>query len=590
METQKEIVESLKKAKNVLVTVSNNPSVDQLSACIALSLLLTKQDVHAAAVYSGSTPSTIEFLNPSETFETTTDSLRDFIISLDKSKADKLRYKVEDNVVRIFITPYRTSITDKDLNFSQGDFNVDVVVALGVHQQEDLDQAISAHGRILHDATVVTINDAQGTDMGAINWLDESASSLCEMVTHIAEGIAKDAIDEQIATALLTGVVAETDRFSNEKTSAETMKVSALLMGAGANQHLVATKLEEPEVQPEEPQPTETDAEQNQEEPADEDALPEAAINEDGMLEITHAKERFQSDPAPQEDPAPESDDTTANPVAGDVVAPTEGEKNYPLIGRARVIGRSENYDSESDTTDRPTMTPQINSFSHGGAEEDFVSPMTLPPLRTETPPILKHDQSGYMAEEKSPETNVDSPEEERPAIESVTQKSDPEPAPTPEETVEKKPASVEAVSAPESAPAPRPEPTVAADPQPYTLPSEPNSVLPVRGDTLADLERKVASAHALRGDGPVFSPATFSNPTPQQSTPQPVDSPFRDTHMPNMVAPRTVGSDTPPKTAEQMIAMPVPSVPAPAMAQAAASHAPSAPPVPPPIMPPFQS
>src|SRR5579864_7936973 len=173
-----QIVERLKQANNVLVTVSNNPSVDQLAACIGLTLILNKLDKHATAVFSGNTPSTIEFLQPEATLEKTTDSLRDFIISLDKSKADKLRYKVEDKVVKIFITPYRTSINEKDLEFSQGDFNVDVVVALGVHEQKDLDQAITAHGRILHDAAVTTISTATPSTLGSINWQDGEASSL----------------------------------------------------------------------------------------------------------------------------------------------------------------------------------------------------------------------------------------------------------------------------------------------------------------------------------------------------------------------------------------------------------------------------
>jgi len=85
-----------------------------------LTLLLNKFGKHATAVFSGEVPSTIEFLEPESTLEKTTDSLRDFIIALDKSKADKLRYKVEDEMVRIFITPYRTSITQNDLVFSQG--------------------------------------------------------------------------------------------------------------------------------------------------------------------------------------------------------------------------------------------------------------------------------------------------------------------------------------------------------------------------------------------------------------------------------------------------------------------------------------
>jgi len=237
-------VDRIAQANNVLVTVSANPSVDQLAAAIALTLFLNKQGKHATAVFSGDVPSTLEFLQPEKTIEKDTNSLRDFIISLDKSKADKLRYKVEDKVVKIFITPYRTSISEKDFDFSQGDFNVDVVMALGVHSKEELDQAIIAHGRILHDATVISINNALGGSLGTINWQDQQASSLCEMLVELAETIKPDSFDAQMATAFLTGIVAETKRFSNEKTTSRTMSLAAKLMAAGANQQLVATQLQ----------------------------------------------------------------------------------------------------------------------------------------------------------------------------------------------------------------------------------------------------------------------------------------------------------------------------------------------------------
>ncbi|MBP7821060.1 hypothetical protein KA043_03070, partial [Candidatus Saccharibacteria bacterium] len=154
---KKQVVARLKEAQNILVTVSDNPSVDQLAAAIGFTLVMNKLDKRATAVFSGQVPSTIEFLSPEDTIETNTDSLRDFIISLDKAKADKLKYKVEDEVVKVFITPYKTSLTDADLEFSQGDFNVDVVVALGVDNREHIDQAIISHGRILHDATVIGV-------------------------------------------------------------------------------------------------------------------------------------------------------------------------------------------------------------------------------------------------------------------------------------------------------------------------------------------------------------------------------------------------------------------------------------------------
>lgn len=240
------IAQRLKDATNILVTVSRNPGVDELSAALALTMVLEKMDKSATAVFSGQIPPAIEFLEPGKTFDTNVDGLRDFIIALDKSKADRLRYKVEDDVVRVFITPYRTTISEKDLTFSEGDFNVDLIVAIGVENREDLDTAITAHGRILHDASVITINQLDGgSSLGEVDWSDVSSSSLCEMLINLTESLQSGLLDKPIATALLTGLVSVTDRFSNYKTSPKVMTMAAQLMAAGANQQLIAEKLEE---------------------------------------------------------------------------------------------------------------------------------------------------------------------------------------------------------------------------------------------------------------------------------------------------------------------------------------------------------
>lgn len=254
---KQQVVERIKQASNILVTVSSDPSVDQLAACIGMTLFLNKLDKHATAVFSGQVPSTIEFLQPEKTIETNTDSLRDFIISLDKAKADKIRYKVEDKFVRIYITPYRTSLSEKDLMFSQGDYNVEVVLALGVREKTQLDAAITAHGRILHDASVISVNTGQNKapSLGQINWQDPAASSLCEMLVSISESFGTGLIDNQMATAFLTGIVAETARFSNPKTSPKVMTMAAQLMAAGANQQLIVSKLEPPAPPPEAAKP-----------------------------------------------------------------------------------------------------------------------------------------------------------------------------------------------------------------------------------------------------------------------------------------------------------------------------------------------
>ena len=244
---KQQIVDNIKKSTNILVTVSNDPSVDELSAALGLTSLLNKMNKHATAVVSGAIPPAITFLDPEKTFENTVDSLRDFIIALDKSKADHLRYKVEGEVVKIFITPYRTTISDSDLEFSQGDYNVELVLALGVKERDNLDKALAAHGRILHDATVVTMSAGETSKLGSIDWHEPNASSLSEMLVSLTDALKEDSdlLDEQIATAFLTGIVASTDRFSNNKTSSKVMTIAAQLMAAGANQQLIAAKLED---------------------------------------------------------------------------------------------------------------------------------------------------------------------------------------------------------------------------------------------------------------------------------------------------------------------------------------------------------
>lgn len=250
VKAKQQIVEKITSSTNILVTVSNDPSVDALSAALGLTLLLDKLEKHPTAVFSGAVPPAISFLEPEKTFDSTTDSLRDFIIALDKEKADHLKYKVEGDSVKIFITPYRTTITSDDLEFSQGDFNVELVIALGVDNQDHLDGALESHGQILHDATIITVTAGEQTStLGGIDWHDGQASSISEMIAGLAEALktdkAQSLLDGSISTAFLTGIVAETDRFSNTHTTSRVMTIAAQLMTAGADQQLIASKLQE---------------------------------------------------------------------------------------------------------------------------------------------------------------------------------------------------------------------------------------------------------------------------------------------------------------------------------------------------------
>lgn len=402
IKAKQQIVEKIKASTNILVTVSNDPSVDALSAAIGLTLLLDKLDKHPTAVFSGTVPPALAFLEPEKILDDTTDSLRDFIIALDKEKADHLRYKVEGDSVKIFITPYKTTITSDDLEFSQGDFNVELVIALGVDNQDHLDGALESHGQILHDATVITVTSGEQTStLGGIDWHDDQASSLSEMLAGLSEALKEDKkkslLDAQTATAFLTGIVAQTDRFSNQHTTSKAMTVASQLMAAGADQQLIATKLEE-EAAPAPETPTdaaedkgslkiekdEPVEEKTEEKPADKTNL---AIHHEPFETLEEMDKRVKAaEQAEAAKAASEALDHTANAVATGPYAattdtpdapeaPEEAEApaadSLPTIGEVKTstitpLGSSA---SELDPAEEPTFGGTLNATTEEAAE-----------------------------------------------------------------------------------------------------------------------------------------------------------------------------------------------------------------------------
>lgn len=241
-----EVAEKISEAHNILVALSSDPSVDDLAAAIGLSLYLDRLGKRATAIYSGATPNALEFLKPEQTLEPTTDTLQDFVIALDKEKADHLRYKLDGDFVKIYITPYKARIAEEDLEFSYGDYNVDLVLALDVASGADLDSALREHGRIMHDATIINITTAHPGKFGEIEWSDPRASSVSEMIADLLYGVSsKIEINAEEATAFLTGIIAATDRFSSPSTTPVTLQIASSLMTSGADQQLITQNISE---------------------------------------------------------------------------------------------------------------------------------------------------------------------------------------------------------------------------------------------------------------------------------------------------------------------------------------------------------
>ena len=248
------VVEKIKASENILIALSKNPNIDEISAALGLAIILDTMRKHVTAIFSGQVPNVLQFLKPEETFEKTTNSLQDFIIALSKDKVDHISYKIEGDFVKVYVTPYKATIGQSDLSMSHGDYNVDLVICFNVISGDEIDPALSEYGRIMHDATAINLTVDTPGRFAELEWQDSNVSSISEMIVSLADRLGLASFSEQVATALLTGIVASTDHFSNPRTSSNTMSIASKLMSFGANQQLISSQIMEKIKTPDEAQ------------------------------------------------------------------------------------------------------------------------------------------------------------------------------------------------------------------------------------------------------------------------------------------------------------------------------------------------
>lgn len=329
------VAEKIQHATNILIALSKDPNVDEISAAIALAFVLDQQKKHVTAIYSGQTPNALEFLRPEETFQKDISGLQDFIIALNKSKADHLIYQVEGDYVKILITPYKGQIKKEDLEYSYSDYNVDLVIVFNVNSGSEIDSALSEYGRIMHDAMAINITSSVPGRFADLEWSDPSKSSVCEMVYDLLGELEIDNTPQEVATALLTGILSATERFSNNRTKPTTMAVASKLMEAGADQQLISSnilKTETPAVAAENPFVTQS-----------------PSATETPVAPVAQEAQEVPATPTIQETPAtpvaPVSQEAPANPATQETPATAAATPEVSVASQ--------------DSTEAPQLTPE---------------------------------------------------------------------------------------------------------------------------------------------------------------------------------------------------------------------------------------
>ena len=231
----------LEDVKEVLIFITDNPSTDAIGSAWALYFFLEKKGILPTISFSGQLPSKLDFLPQPERIIPEVSGAREFVLSFntERNKIISLRQESLDNKFNIYLTPERGSLDPRDFSFILAKFKYDLVVIINSPDLEKLGKTYTNNSDLFFEVPVVNIDNRSDNDnFGQINLVDITASSCSEIVKSLFENEFA-ALDKNIATCLLLGIIGATNNFQKKNTTPKALLYAAELMDMGADQQKI---------------------------------------------------------------------------------------------------------------------------------------------------------------------------------------------------------------------------------------------------------------------------------------------------------------------------------------------------------------
>ncbi len=245
MEIPSQIILKLTQATNVLVIVSADNG-DSLAAGLALQNFLRKMDKEAEILSCSPKLNEFSFLPGFELIKEQFDVVKSFVIDLSTKKVqiDELSYKKEAEQLSIFIKPKKGQFEPTDVTFRSSSFPFDLLVLIGIDSLDRLGEIYNLNTGLFFETPMLNIDfRASNESYAQYNLINLAATSNSEIIFDLISQFELSLIDESIATELLTGIISQTDSFQHIRTTPQTFLKASQLVGLGANQQEIISKL-----------------------------------------------------------------------------------------------------------------------------------------------------------------------------------------------------------------------------------------------------------------------------------------------------------------------------------------------------------
>jgi len=244
---EQQIFEQINKASNILITFKKTWNGDAVASALALFLFLKKMGKTVDVVAEKfSLDKLYSFLPGYAEIKNELNSLRKFIISLDttNAKVSQIKYKQEENKLNFIVSPEAGFFTSSDISCGASGFKHDLIITVDTPDLESLGKVYDNDTEFFYQTPIINIDhNSTNEEYGQINFIELTAVSTSEIIFSLFESFSRDLLDEDIATCLLTGMIAETKSFKTNNITPRSLLTASQLMSSGARREDIVNHL-----------------------------------------------------------------------------------------------------------------------------------------------------------------------------------------------------------------------------------------------------------------------------------------------------------------------------------------------------------
>lgn len=242
-----QVLEAIKRSNRPLICIPSGASADHYASALGLSHVLKKLEKQPTVVAADGKPAkNIRFISGHDEIQGKLENLRKFVIELDasKTKVDELSYEIKDEKLFVYLTPKKGFWDPKDVRASTSGYRYDLIICIGSPDYESCAHLYSENPDFFYRTPVINIDhSAENEHYGQINVVDLTASACGEVCHDLIESIESALIDEEAATAFLTGMIAKTKSFKSNTVTPKTLQTASKLIAKGAKRDQIVQQL-----------------------------------------------------------------------------------------------------------------------------------------------------------------------------------------------------------------------------------------------------------------------------------------------------------------------------------------------------------